>query len=252
MANHKSVLAALAITLIPATQLFAQAPPPPPAGVAPPPVYGQVPPPPPPGVAPPPAYGTTAAPVAAGRIARFLINPNGDVDGLLLADGTQANFPPHLSAALMQIARVGDTVSVQGFRGYGADTVHATVITNTSTNQSMVDQPPSPDRPPPPPAALNALNVTSRVVRLLHADMGELNGAILEDGTIVRFPPPFGAQLQTALRPNVELTATGYGTQNAYGRALEATSLAIDGQAPITVYGPGTMPPGPGFAPRPR
>lgn len=251
MPNHKSVLAALAIALIPATYLSAQVPPPPPPGVAPPPAYGQVPPP-PPGAAPPPVYGASAAPVASGRITKFLINPNGDVDGLLLGDGTQANFPPHLSAALLQIAHVGDTVSVQGFRGYGADTVHATVITNTATSQSMVDQPPSPDRPPPPPAALNALNVTSRVVRLLHADMGELNGAILEDGTIVRFPPPFGAQLQTALRPNVQLTATGYGTQNAYGRALEATSLAIDGQAPITVYGPGPMPPGPGLAPGPR
>jgi hypothetical protein len=237
MANRKSVVAALAIALIPATHILAQAPPPPP-----------------PGVAPPAAYGTTAAPVATGRIAKFLINPNGDVDGLLLGDGTQVNFPPHLSAALMQIARVGDMVSVQGFRGYGGDAVHAAVITNTGNGQSMVDQPPSPDRPPPAPAALIALNANGRVVRLLHADMGELNGAILEDGTIVRFPPPFGAQLQTALRLNVQLTATGYGTQNAYGRALEATSLAIDGQAPIVVYGPGPgpMPPIPGVAPRPR
>jgi hypothetical protein len=126
------------------------------------------------------------------------------------------------------------------------------VITNTTTRQSMVDQPPSPDRPPPPPAALIALNANGRVVRLLHADMGELNGAILEDGTIVRFPPPFGAQLQTVLLANVQLTATGYGTQNAYGRALEATTLAINGQAPITVYGPGPMPPAPGVAPRRR
>jgi hypothetical protein len=237
MANRNTIVVALTIALFPATSIFAQAPPPPP-----------------PGVALPPSYGAAAAPVATGRIAKFLMNPNGDVDGLLLGDGTQVNFPPHLSAALMQIARVGDTVSVQGFRGYGGDAVHAAVITNTGSAQSMVDQPPSPDRPPPAPAALIALNANGRVVRLLHADMGELNGAILEDGTIVRFPPPFGAQLQTALRPNVQLTATGYGTQNAYGRALEATSLSIDGQAPIPVYGPGPglMPPVLGVAPRPR
>ncbi len=235
MANRKSVVATLAIALVPAASIFAHAPPPPP-----------------PGVAPPPAYGTAAAPVATGRIAKFLINPNGDVDGLLLGDGTQVNFPPHLSESLMQIARIGDTVSVQGFRGYGGGAVHAAVITNASTGRSMVDQPPSPDRPPPAPAALIALNANGRVVRLLHADMGELNGVILEDGTIVRFPPPFGAELQTVLRPTVQLTATGYGTENAHGRALEATSLAINGQAPIVVYGPGPMPPAPGVAPRPR
>lgn len=238
MTHRNSVVAALAIALVPATSLFAQAPPPPP-----PPAYGQVPlPPPPPGVAPPPTYGDAAAPVATGRITQFLINPNGDVDGLLLGDGTQVNFPPHLSAALIQVARIGDTVSVQGFRGYGAGAVHAGVITNTATRQSMVDQPPSPDRPPPPPAALTALNANGRVVRLLYTDRGDMNGAILEDGMIVRFPPPFGAQLQSVLQPNVQLTATGYGTQNAYGRALEATSLSINGQAPITVYGPGPGP----------
>jgi hypothetical protein len=236
MANRITPIVALTLALGAANTTFAQLPPPPPLGAP-----------------PPPVYGTAATPVATGRIAQFLINPNGDVDGLLLADGTQVNFPPHLSVPLLEIARVGDTVSVQGFRGYGAGAVHAAVITNTATSRSMVDQPPSPDRPPPPPAALTALNANGRVVRLLHADMGELNGAILDDGMIVRFPPPFGVQLQSVLQPNVQLTASGYGTQNAYGRALEATSLAINGQAPITVYGPESMPPpGPGGPPPPR
>jgi hypothetical protein len=208
-----------------------------------------------PEAAAPPAYGATA-PVTTGRIARFLINPNGDVDGLLLDDGAQVNFPPHLSAQLLQIARVGDNVSVQGFRGYGAGAMHATVITNISTAQSMVDQPPPTDRPPPPPAALVALNGNGRILRLLHADMGEANGAILEDGTIVRFPPPFGAQLQILLQPNAQLTVSGYGTENAYGRALEATSMSIDGHTPIAVYGPGPgrarMPPCPELCPDSR
>jgi hypothetical protein len=103
----------------------------------------------------------------------------------------------------------------------------------------MVDQPPSPDRAPPPPPALAALTVSGHVIQLLHAGMGEVNGALLDDGTIVRFPPPFGVQLQNVLQHNVQLTATGYGTQNGYGRALEATTLAINGQAAISVYGPG-------------
>jgi hypothetical protein len=184
------------------------------------------------------------------------MNPNGDIDGLLLANGTQVNFPPHLSEALMQIARVGDTVSVQGFRGYGAGAMHATVITNTSSGRSMIEQPPAPDRPPPTPPALTALTASGHVTQLLHADMGEVNGALLDDGTIVRFPPPIGVQLQTVLQPNVQLTATGYGTQNGYGRALEATTLAINGQAAISVYGPGPgtapLPPVPGAAPQPR
>lgn len=194
------------------------------------------PPPPPPPAAPDLA---AAAPVASGRIAQFLINPNGDVDGLLLEDGTQVNFPPHLSASLTQLVRAGDRISVQGFRGYGAGAVHARVITNDASGQSLIDQPPAPGVPPPPPAALTALRDTAQVARLLYTDRGDVNGALLGDGMRVRFPPHIGAQLQASLRPGVQLAAAGYGTENAYGRALEATSLSVDGQAPLAVFGPG-------------
>jgi hypothetical protein len=205
------------------------------------PAFAQVPPPAPP--ASPPAYGATAAPVAAGRIMQFLINPNGDVDGLLLADGTQVNFPPHLSQALLQIAKVGDAVSIQGVRGYGAEaSVHATSITNAGTGRRMVDQPPAPGLAPSAPAVLTPLSANARVSRVLYAERGEMNGAILDDGMIVRFPPHIGVQMQNLLRPNAQLAASGYGTENAYGRALEATSLSVDGQSPIAVYGPDRAP----------
>ncbi len=121
----------------------------------------------------------------------------------------------------------------------------------------MIDEPPAPDRQPPP-LALTAITASGHDSQLLHADMGEVNGALLDDGTIVRFPPPFGVQLQNVLQPNVQLTATGFGTQKGLGRALEATSLAINGQAAISVYGPGPapgtarLPPAPGVAPQPR
>jgi hypothetical protein len=240
MATRPLIIATLSLALIPLGSALAQVTPPPPPGVAPSP------------------RGAVAAPVVTGRIKTLLMNPNGDIDGLLLTNDTQVNFPPHLSEALLQVARIGDTVSVQGFRGYGAGALHATVITNTSSGKSMIDQPPAPDRPPLPPPALTAITANGHVSQLLHADMGEVNGALLDDGTIVRFPPLFSAQLQNVLQPNVQLTATGYGTQNGYGRALEATTLAINGQAAISVYGPGPgpgtarLPPAPGVAPQPR
>jgi hypothetical protein len=65
-----------------------------------------------------------------------------------------------------------------------------------------------------------------------------MNGAILEDGTIVRFPPHIGMQMQSLLRAGSQLSVAGYGTQNAYGRAIESTSLSIDGQPAIALFGP--------------
>jgi hypothetical protein len=186
------------------------------------------------------AAGTNALasePAAQGTVAQLLINPNGDVDGLLLADGTQVQFPPHLSPNVIQITRPGDAVIVQGFRGYGVPVVHATVITNRKTGQSVIDEPPQPGVAPPP-AALTALTARGAVTRMLYTDRGELNGVLLADRTVVRFPPPLGAQLQAMLHPGAVLSASGYGTQNGYGRALEATSLSLDGQPPVGIYGP--------------
>jgi len=36
-------------------------------------------------------------PETAGKAAQFLINPHGEIDGLLLDDGTEIHTPPHLS-----------------------------------------------------------------------------------------------------------------------------------------------------------
>lgn len=41
-------------------------------------------------------------PATRGTLARFLLNPKADIDGLLLTDGTEVHTPPHLSEALLK------------------------------------------------------------------------------------------------------------------------------------------------------
>src|ERR1700751_3611530 len=50
----------------------------------------------------------SVAPVATGAVRRLLVNPQGEVDALLLADGTIVKFPPHVSQELVAAVRVGD------------------------------------------------------------------------------------------------------------------------------------------------
>jgi hypothetical protein len=179
-------------------------------------------------------------PAASGRVTQFLTNPNGDVDGFLLQDGTQVQFPPHLSAALVRVVRPGDSVEVQGFRGAQVPVVHALTITNSTTQQNIVDQPPRPDAlPPPPPApgSLGALKASGAITRLLYTDRGDLNGFLLADNTTVHFPPPAGLQLNSQLKAGEQIAASGYGTQNSFGRSLEATSISINGGTAIAVNG---------------
>ena len=51
-----------------------------------------------------------------GTVARFLTNPDGDVDGFMTADGKLVRFPPHMSSQLTSAVRQGDSVQVSGTR----------------------------------------------------------------------------------------------------------------------------------------
>ncbi len=211
--------------------------------------FAQVPPAPPlaPPVPPGNVTAATASPVLNGRVQQWLVNPGGEVDGLLLADGTQVAFPPHLSAMLLQILKVGDNVQVNGWRAPNVPVVRAASLTAAASGRTVTDQPPAPDRlapPPRDPRALDAMAASGRVSRLLYTDRGDTNGVLLDSGTIVRFPPHVGAQLATTLQPGSTLHAKGWGSRTAQGNALEATALGSTAQGMRELFaGPGTEPP---------
>jgi hypothetical protein len=54
-------------------------------------------------------------------VARFLFNPKGDADGMLLANGAQAHFPPHLSKNVLKSIQPGDAVTLYGVKPRAAD-----------------------------------------------------------------------------------------------------------------------------------
>lgn len=96
----------------------------------------------------------------SGTVIQYLQNPEGEVDGLLLSDGTQVDFPPHVGLELTSIVQPGTSVTVQG-RREGNSVVVAFSVTNQTTGQTVVDMgtaphlgPLGPGRhpaPPPPP-----------------------------------------------------------------------------------------------------
>ncbi|MFI8617752.1 hypothetical protein ACIGHN_19845 [Acidovorax sp. NPDC077693] len=242
---------------------WAQQPPPPP--LAPPPAGAAVPglagapgalpppgarparplPPPPP---PPDAAQQGAAPVVSGQLKRWLVNPGGDVDGLLLTDGTQVQLPPHLSPALLQAARPGDTVQVSGWRAPNAPVLRAVRL--TVGGRTVEDTPPAPGSAPPArpdPAALAAMSASGRVAQVLYAPGGEANGVLMDSGTIVRFPPHVGTAMAASLQPGSTLFARGWGSRGPHGSALEATAMGPAADTARELFaGPGVEPPLPG------
>ena len=233
-------LAALAALLLIGTAAMAQQPPPPPSVQAPMPVGPAARP------LPPGADAEAAGSITLnGRVQQWLLNPNGEIDGLLLADGTQVAFPPHLSASVQQAMKPGDAVQVTGWRTPGAPVLRAASL--NANGRSVVDQPPAFGSAPPAPrepGALTAMSASGRVARPLYTGRGDVNGVLLDNGSSVRFPAHVGAELVAALQPGSTLHAKGWGSRGPQGSAIEATAIGptADGMRELFA-GPGMAPP---------
>lgn len=163
--------------------------------------------------------------VAEGKVRRLLINPFGEVDGLQLESGVVVAFPPHMGARLAAEAAPGQSVRISGFMET-AKRVKAESIINVATGQALVDRPPTvEDEGIPPHLRANTLQrfeVSGSIDTVLTGPRGEINGTILNDGSIVHFPP---GSLQRSLEAGMPFAAAGLGTRNQYGQALEAVSV---------------------------
>lgn len=211
----------------------------------------QPPPPPPPATS---GYQQPTASSLQGTVVQYLTNPRGDVDGLLLGDNTVVRFPPHLGAQLVQVVAPQSTVKVDGYSAF-AGTIRATTITNTATSQAVTDTPPAPGNPPPPPPfsaeTRQQINASGTIKALTHAPRGEIDGAVLSDGTVIHFGPDNGAQFANLLVLGQPFAATGFGSVNQYGKSLEAIAVGASASELQSVVAGRGHPRGPGAPPPP-
>ncbi len=223
--------ALLALTIAPA---LAQAPTP------------QVSPPPPPASV---AWGQQVD--ITGTVRAFALTPIGDIEGIILTNGTEVHVPPHLTEQVAVAVRLGESVAVRGWNAGVPNFVLATALTG-QRGQSVIDQGPPPPgtRPPPPPPGQPApgaqmATVQGRILQVLHGPRGDINGAILADGTTLKLPPPSALQFASLLQPGQSVVAQGWSLSNSYGRVVDVQSLTSAQQAavPLTPAPPAPPPP---------
>jgi hypothetical protein len=189
-----------------------------------------------------------------GTVARYTLTPRGDVDGLLLSDGTEVHFPPHMSAQLVYAIKPGDAITVRGQKAYNMPLIDAVAISNDASGLTVVDR--GPDRGPRAMAwADQLISAQGRVQAVLHGKRGEVNGAILEDGTILRLPPPEAERFAALLMPGQSINAQGNGLVTPLGRVIDVQAIGQVGMQLSAVEGKGgkkgRRPPPPAFAAAP-
>lgn len=205
------------------------------------------------GAGPAPVFDPAQLPELRGTVKRYTLTPAGDIDGLVLADGTEVNLPPHLTPEIAFAIRPGDAVTIHGLRARALPLVAATSIRNDGSGQTIVDRGPRRGA-----RGGEEQTRTGLVDLVLHGPRGEVNGLMLDDGTTVRLPPDDEASLSpggTALAAGQRVTVKGTVLDTVLGSVIDASAIGREEGAVAEVRrppgrGPDRMPPPPG-PPRP-
>jgi hypothetical protein len=164
-----------------------------------------------------PANDAATISLFKGTVAQYSLMPGGDVDGLILEDGTEVFWPPHFSTQLVFSVRPGDAVTIHGSKVGVTPMVAAESVTNDATSVTVANM-----GPPSPPKRLED---EGRIKAQLHDRRGTLNGVLLEDGSIVRMPPPEAERLAANLAVGQPLYARGDGVVSPLGKVIAAHEI---------------------------
>ena len=151
------------------------------------------------------------------RIRIFTTAPRGEQDGATLDDGTLVHWPPHLGERIAAIVKTGDRVRVAGRMESGpAGDRHfeASQIRNVETGDTLdvAISPPPPGPPRPPRGARGGIGeqTTRGVVReFTQAPRGEIDGVVLDNGTVVHWPPHRQDEFRSIVKKGDRVLAFG-------------------------------------------
>jgi hypothetical protein len=179
-----------------------------------------------------PVYDPAQLPEFKGKVAQYTLTPRGDVDGFLMTDGTEVHVPPHVSTQLVYTLRPGDAVTVHGLKARAIPMIAAMSLANDATGATINVQPPHRR------GAADGREVSGRIKAVLHEPRGDVNGVLLEDGAIVRLPPPEATRLAAMLAPGQSIVARGPGYSGPLGRVVAAREIGPDASKLTEVAAP--------------
>lgn len=152
-------------------------------------------------------------PETTGVVDCFLLNGEGEADGLVLKDGTEVHFPPHMGSE--EGARMVDAGPPDDDEGRKAGRKQTHAKRTVMEAQGVVRQ-------------------------LLHGPKGEVRGVMLEDGRSGRFPPHAAQGLAAMLVPNASVLLRGEGLVTPHGTiiAVREVGTSADDLRPVEAKKP--------------
>ena len=199
----------------------------------------------------PAPFDLSQLPATKGKVQQYTTNRHGDIDGIILTDGTEVKVPPHLTVELVAAIKVGDSITVRGLKAASIPLVAASSVTNDASGVAVVDNGPTGKKGgkhkggPGDAAAGTPTDFQGRIKASLHGRKGEINGALLDDGMVLRLPPPEATRLAAMLAPGQTVAVRGMLTTTPYGKSIEVRGLgaSLDKLSDVQAPPPGTKGP---------
>ncbi|HEY4309665.1 MAG TPA: hypothetical protein VGN12_09470 [Pirellulales bacterium] len=159
------------------------------------------------------AWGQTSNTSVRGEIKSFTTAPKGETDGAMLTDGSYIHWPPHVGERIAAILKVGDRLESEGRWENGPEgdrRFEAERVINTKTNERVeIDGPRRGARPDAKPRRGDTSTKVGRIKEVTTAPKGEVDGALLKDGTTLHWPPHLEGRFRTVAAVGAEVRAVG-------------------------------------------
>jgi hypothetical protein len=165
-------------------------------------------------------WGASQLPLTSGTVKQYTLTPRGDVNGLILSDGTEVKVPPHLTGQIVYSIHPGDAVTIRGLRAPALPLVEVASITNNANGRTIVD-----NGPAGLVGAGMETTISGRISAMLHGAWGEVNGALLDNGTVLRLPPPDADRMQALLQPGQAIAIRGARLDTVLGSVIDVHAI---------------------------
>ncbi len=177
---------------------------------------------------------SATAPAAEGTVERFILDPRGEVEGLLLADGTHLYVTSRAADQIIRTFKPGDHVQVYGRLKPEERLVQPDVINNLTggTRYTVPLRLDLPMQEQEHRLSVTEMSATGTIRSFLyHPLRGIIQGMLLSDGTQIRLPPDASRELRRSFHVGDLLTIKGNGTTNQFGRAIEPVAIGRNSAA---------------------
>lgn len=152
-----------------------------------------------------------------GKVKRMHMNLQGELDGFYFETGTLVRVPKHLSQQLASVVHSGDELRVEGSTN-PEGVVRALSITNLTNHRRLATE---------TITRLKPITTEGRIERVFRGKRGEVREVVMSDGSIIKIPREAQTEFSELLREGELIAATGFGTENEYGRSFEANALGV-------------------------